>query len=86
MWGCYPKNFAILFILVIALYTCLPLPPKANAVIGILVSITHLIAIAIEYAANNGTHHNEASSSAYTKYSTYMVQLVSNLNYIIIQK
>ena len=77
-YGYYPKNFAIIFILVIALYTCIPLPPKICLVTGILVSIAHFAALITEYVIfTNGKNEEEIDETS--EYTSYMYRLVSYL-------
>ena len=75
-YGYYPKNFAIIFILIIALYTCIPLPPKICLVTGILVSVAHFAALITEYViVTNGK--NEEKIDETSEYTSYMYRLVS---------
>ena len=75
-YGYYPKNFAIIFILIIAIYTCIPLPPKICLVTGILVSIAHFAALITEYVIiTNGK--NEEKIDETSEYTSYMYRLVS---------
>ena len=48
-----PRTLAPLFILVLVLYTCLPLPAKASVATGILVSAVHLFAMIISASQGN---------------------------------
>ena len=84
-WGYYPKNLAILFILIIALYTCIPLPRMACVLIGILVSASHFIALVVEYVMfvggknNDGVTNDDGQGKSVdsSEYSSYMLRLVS---------
>ena len=76
-YGYYPKNFAILFILIIALYTCIPLPSKICLLTGILVSIAHFTALVTEYVIVTNKKDNEEETDEPSEYAAYMFRLVS---------
>ena len=75
-WGYYPKNCAIIFILIIALYTCVPFHPKSCFMLGIIVSIAHFIALVVEYVTTVLVQDNEKTSDDTSDYSHYMLRLV----------
>ena len=43
----HPRNLAPLFILILALYTCLPLPAQGSIAAGVIVSTVHIFALAL---------------------------------------
>ena len=74
----FPKHFAILFILIIALYTCIPLPPSFCIITGVLVSIAHFATLVAEYVIVTNKNNEEEENDETSEYTSYMFRLVSN--------
>ena len=66
----------IIFILIIALYTCTPFPPKSCFVLGITVSIAQIIALVVEYVTTVVLPNDEKTIDDTSQYSYYMLRLV----------
>ena len=77
-YGYFPKHFAILFILIIALYTCIPLPPTFCIITGVLVSIAHFATLVAEYVIVTNKNNEEEESDETSEYASYMFRLVSS--------
>ena len=58
-----PNTLAPVFLLVLSLYTCLPLPTLVSFMAGVLVSGLHLFGLAMSGANNYG-----ASSSSHVRF------------------
>ena len=75
-WGYYPKNFAIVFVLIVSLYTCIPIPPVACISVGALVSVLHLIALLVEYMKIPDLGNTDQIIVEGTVYAGYTLKLV----------
>ena len=75
-WGYYPKNFAIVFVLIVSLYTCIPIPPVACISVGALVSVLHLIALLVEYINIPDLANTDQIIVEGTVYAGYTLKLV----------
>ena len=75
-WGYYPKNFAIVFVLIVSLYTCIPIPPVACISVGALVSVLHLIALLVEFINIPDLANTDQIIVEGTVYAGYTLKLV----------
>ena len=74
--GYYPKNFTIVFVLIVSLYTCIPIPPVACISVGALVSVLHLIALLVEYINIPDLDNTDKTVVEGTVYAGYTLKLV----------